>query len=75
MNAATVPDFPEAEIVRSPNAHAAVEEMTERGGRFVKNLANSWMSADPGNRAKLEAAFPELWEKYSAMAAKKEGGQ
>ena len=39
------------------------------GGSFASNLAAVWECADCINSAKLEAAFPELIEKYTGMGA------
>jgi len=37
------------------------------GGSFAKALATAWCCADPDNRARLEAAFPELIAKYERL--------
>ena len=46
--------------------------MLEYGGDFVKRLAMLHRVADPENREKIKAAWPEYWEKYRAMAETKE---
>ena len=43
----------------------AVQRMKQFGGHFASGLGEAWMRADAGNRARLEAAFPELFERYS----------
>lgn len=39
--------------------------MTRYGGEFSKRLAHAWFAADPDNRAKLEAAFGDLFANYA----------
>lgn len=34
------------------------------GGGFVSALASAWLKGDPDNRARIDAAFPHLIEKY-----------
>ena len=34
------------------------------GGGFIAALAAAWFNADPTNRARLSAAFPEVATKY-----------
>lgn len=34
------------------------------GGGFISALASAWLRGDPANRARIEAAFPEIVEKY-----------
>lgn len=34
------------------------------GGGFIAALATAWFAADPGNRTRLTAAFPEVVEKF-----------
>lgn len=41
-----------------------LERMRRFGGHFCTQLANTAAAADPGNRQRLLAAFPELFEKY-----------
>lgn len=38
------------------------------GGSFVKALATAALCADEQNRARIKAAFPEYWSKYTEMA-------
>ncbi len=38
--------------------------MEKWGGGFCKKLAAAWLHADPGNRARIENAFPHLLEEY-----------
>lgn len=50
----------------------AATAMREHGGGFASHLAEAWFFADPDNRARIEAAFPELFEKYAKVAEKLE---
>ena len=34
------------------------------GGNFVRHLAEAWFAADPSNKARIEAAFPDLLTRY-----------
>lgn len=43
----------------------AIETMHKRGGNFARALAHAAAAADPENLAKIEATWPELWEKYT----------
>lgn len=45
--------------------------MTNYGGSFVAALGGAWMRADRENAARLQAAFPDLWVKYHALASLK----
>lgn len=45
--------------------------MLNHGGSFAKALAHAATQADPDNLQRLKLAFPELWEKYAAMAGEK----
>ena len=38
--------------------------MHHLGGTFVAKLAAAWMVADPQNRDKLKAAFPDYWDDF-----------
>ena len=46
---------------------ATVSMMNVLGGAFAKEIADAWRYADPDNRARLEAAFPELFAKYERL--------
>jgi len=46
----------------------AASRMMECGGGFASLIAAAWFRADSGNRAKLEGAFPELFERYMGGA-------
>lgn len=46
----------------------ALEAMARYGGSFASRLAKAWHCADADNAARLRAAFPDLLEKYAAMA-------
>lgn len=41
----------------------ALDLETGRHGSFAANIGTAWISADLGNRQKLEAAFPDLFTK------------
>jgi hypothetical protein len=43
-------------------------QMWRKGGEFVKCLSQTLGAADPDNRAKIMAAFPEIITKYDALA-------
>jgi hypothetical protein len=45
----------------------ALDMMLQYGGNFVKALANAHKYADPANRVRLRAAFPEIFKRYSEM--------
>ena len=38
--------------------------MLHYGGSFAKAIADAWVMADSGNRAKLEEAFADLFARY-----------
>lgn len=44
-------------------------EMELRGGSFVVALALAARKADPENLARLTNAFPEIFERYDALAS------
>lgn len=48
------------------NAHYdnALHMMESFGGSFVKSLSNCYYCADSGNKQRLRAAFPEVFERY-----------
>lgn len=43
----------------------ALDLETGRYGSFAANIGTAWISADLGNRQRLEAAFPDLFEKLA----------
>lgn len=43
----------------------ALDLETGRHGDFAANIGTAWISADIGNRQKLEAAFPDLFTKLA----------
>jgi hypothetical protein len=47
---------------------AAVHLMLNVGGSFARHLAAAYFAADDNNRAKLVAAFPEIFTKYEQAA-------
>jgi hypothetical protein len=51
-----------------PTDYDVIEAMKRYGGSFVKKLAEAFALADPQNQARLKAAFPEYWKKYTEMA-------
>lgn len=54
-----------------------IQAMERYGGGFVKALAVAakWNHADDSNLARIKAAFPLIWERYSAMGEHEEGAQ
>lgn len=45
------------------------ELMRQIGGSFAQHLARAFQCADSNNRARILAAFPDLFERYARMAA------
>ena len=45
-----------------------IERMRVYGGSFARALAEAYLVADSGNRAKLEQAFAELFARYEVDA-------
>jgi hypothetical protein len=41
--------------------------MINYGGHFARAIAQAWLVADPDNRERLEAAFPDLFARYANM--------
>jgi hypothetical protein len=41
--------------------------MINYGGSFARAIAQAWLVADPSNRARLEEAFPDLFNRYANM--------
>jgi hypothetical protein len=44
--------------------HRTFLAIERHGGNFCAALANAWYKADAGNKARIEAAFPDLLERY-----------
>ena len=44
------------------------DAMVRYGGSFAVKVGEAYDRADPVNRAKLKAAFPEEWERYRQLA-------
>lgn len=59
----SVTDCTEAENDR----HIVAKAMVRYGGSFISKLGEALYRADPGNTAKLRAAFPEEWNKYKEL--------
>ena len=47
----------------------AAELMLQIGGSFAQHLARAFRVADSDNRARILAAWPDLFERYARMAA------
>lgn len=47
----------------------AAELMLQIGGSFAQHLARAFKVADSDNRARILAAWPDLFERYHRMAA------
>ena len=45
--------------------------MGRYGGSFARAIGHAWLVADSYNAARLIAAFPELFERYSKMEIQK----
>ena len=52
--------------------HQTVEAMHKRGDSFVSGLGSLLLIADPQNRQRLLRAFPEIVERYEAIAVMEE---
>jgi hypothetical protein len=48
-----------------------LDVMEAEGGSFARAIAAAARRADPENRARLQAAFPDLWETYRAAAVRR----
>lgn len=44
--------------------HRTFSAMKAHGGGFASRLADAWMYADPDNRARIQASWPELIDAY-----------
>ena len=44
--------------------HRTFASMERYGGNFCAALANAWYKADPGNKRRIESAFPHLLEDF-----------
>lgn len=49
---------------------AAIQAMQDHGGNFVRALAAAWRAADDSNKARLQEAFPEVFQRYERLAEK-----
>lgn len=47
-----------------------IQAMIDHGGSFVRALAATWRVADDSNRARLQEAFPEVFQRYERLAEK-----
>ena len=45
-----------------------IERMRAYGGSFARAIAEAYIVADPANRARLEAAFGDLFARYEVGA-------
>ena len=49
----------------SPNdLHRTFATASRHGGSFISALSYAWICADAQNRRRIEAAFPEIVERY-----------
>jgi hypothetical protein len=53
--------------IPTPNNIAIADEMQRSGGGFVHLLGRAFCAADPDNRDRILAAFPEYFEKYKSV--------
>jgi hypothetical protein len=44
--------------------HRSFELMSRHGGGFCQKLSAAWFAADTGNKARIEAAFPDYMAEY-----------
>lgn len=56
------------EVAKADRMLAAAKKMEYIGGGFASTIGTAWIRADSGNKARLEAAFPELFERYAEGA-------
>lgn len=56
--------------VRQLAESSAVQAMADHGGNFVRALAAAWRAADDSNKARLQEAFPEIFQRYERLAQK-----
>lgn len=54
-----------------PTDADVVAMMFLRGGSFAQHLARTWSVGDQRNRARIKAAFPDIWERYRDHAARR----
>ena len=45
-----------------------VDQMSEYGGNFARQLAAAFRIAEPMNRQRIKSAFPEIWSGYTDAA-------
>jgi hypothetical protein len=45
-----------------------IARMRAYGGSFARAIAEAYLVADPGNRARLEQAFADLFARYEVEA-------
>lgn len=48
--------------------HETLFQMDKYGGNFVRKLADAMRAADPENLERIKAAFPEIIQRYEALA-------
>jgi hypothetical protein len=60
-------DFRELQEVADTN-HRAAKAMEKWGGGFASALAVAYFRADPDNKARILAAWPNLFEHYRRMS-------
>jgi len=59
---------PAASYVMESPLHEVIDQMRWKGGKFVEILSDLVIAADPEKRARLIAAFPEIFARYDAFA-------
>lgn len=52
------------------NDYDVTQAMLTYGGSFVEQLARTWRAADPANRLRIKAAFPDYWKNYAELRAR-----
>ena len=51
----------------------AIENMHQRGGNFARALAHAAAAADPENLAKIQATWPDMWDRYANWEIREAG--
>lgn len=55
-------------MIDNDEAIDVAQAMDKHGGGFVQTLARLIYKADPINKAKIKATWPEYWEQYKKVA-------
>jgi hypothetical protein len=55
-------------MTQDDDDYAVISAMLIFGGSFAEAMAKAWQRGDAVNRARVKAAFPDLFTKYAEMA-------